>query len=128
MLLGRTKTVTALLYALNERRAGVGHPGALEPDTIPEHVSQFLFCNPYSHIQQFYIKVPENARRKFDLIGKILFNLETVQSLVFCSNSDHLENLLKNRVKKEQLCGIEPKFMNPRMSKAQRDAAREQFE
>eukprot|EP01062_Namystynia_karyoxenos_P005788 TRINITY_DN1199_c5_g1_i1.p1 TRINITY_DN1199_c5_g1~~TRINITY_DN1199_c5_g1_i1.p1 ORF type:complete len:497 (+),score=235.92 TRINITY_DN1199_c5_g1_i1:133-1623(+) len=130
MLLGRTKMVTALLYALNERRNAKSSPLGLEPDTIPEHVSQFLFCNPYSHIQQFSIKVPEMARKKFDIIGKILFNLPTVQAIIFCSNSDHMEKLLKKKVQAEQLSGIPPEkcFLNPQMKKEERVAVTAEFE
>eukprot|EP00756_Hemistasia_phaeocysticola_P026863 Hpha_TRINITY_DN16087_c4_g2::TRINITY_DN16087_c4_g2_i1::g.118594::m.118594/K13025/EIF4A3, FAL1; ATP-dependent RNA helicase len=130
MLLGQTKVVTALLYALNERRVKAGLPIALTSETIPEHVSQFLFCNPYAHIRQFYMHTAESARKKFDIIGKIMHALPTVQCLIFCSNAQHMQDVLMKRVTKEQLFGIPPKFMHPckTMSKEQREATMKEFE
>lgn len=127
MLLGQTKVVTALLYALNERRVAAGLPIALTSETIPEHVSQFLFCNPYAHIRQFYMHTAESARKKFDIIGKIMHALPTVQCLIFCSNAQHMKEVLMKRVTKEQLFGVPPKFMHPGMTKQERDAVSAEF-
>lgn len=121
MLLGQTKVVTALLYALNERRVNEKLPIALTSESIPEHVSQFLFCNPYAHIRQFYMHTAESARKKFDIIGKIMHALPTVQCLIFCSNAQHMKDVLMKRVTKEQLYGVPPKFMHPGMTKQERD-------
>eukprot|EP01064_Diplonema_japonicum_P009560 TRINITY_DN1703_c0_g1_i1.p1 TRINITY_DN1703_c0_g1~~TRINITY_DN1703_c0_g1_i1.p1 ORF type:complete len:516 (+),score=167.37 TRINITY_DN1703_c0_g1_i1:47-1549(+) len=120
-LLGRTKTVTSLLYALNARRLTAGAETALKAETIPEHVSQFLFCSPYSHIQQFYVEVTEKPRSKVDTLGKILHAVDTCQALVFCSNHKHISELLMQRIKPEQLSGLKPKFLVPTMEKDERE-------
>eukprot|EP01065_Artemidia_motanka_P041403 TRINITY_DN535_c9_g1_i1.p1 TRINITY_DN535_c9_g1~~TRINITY_DN535_c9_g1_i1.p1 ORF type:complete len:513 (+),score=212.00 TRINITY_DN535_c9_g1_i1:87-1625(+) len=127
LLLGRTKIVTALLYALNERRAAASLPTALSPETIPENVSQFLFCNPYAHIRQFCIRVSESARRKFDLIGQVMYQLKTVQCLCFCSNNKHLSDVLLKRVVKEQLSGMKPLFLHPGLHADEKKKVLEEF-
>eukprot|EP01059_Diplonema_ambulator_P033417 TRINITY_DN6975_c0_g2_i1.p1 TRINITY_DN6975_c0_g2~~TRINITY_DN6975_c0_g2_i1.p1 ORF type:complete len:499 (+),score=198.67 TRINITY_DN6975_c0_g2_i1:182-1678(+) len=127
-LLGRTKMVTSLLYALNARRLTAGAETALKAETIPEHVSQFLFCSPYSHIQQFYINVTEKPRSKVDTLGKILHSVTTCQALVFCSNHKHISDLLEKRIKPEQLSGLKPEFLVPTMDKDAREVILKKFE
>ena len=126
-LLGRTKTITSLLYALNERRANLGLDTALASETIPEHVSKYLFCNPYGHIRQFVIKVPERSRSKVDIMGKMLHKVASCQTLVFCSNAEHIEDILLKRIKPEQLSGLQPQFVYPDLPKDKRAKVLEEF-
>eukprot|EP01060_Flectonema_neradi_P017541 TRINITY_DN24407_c0_g1_i1.p1 TRINITY_DN24407_c0_g1~~TRINITY_DN24407_c0_g1_i1.p1 ORF type:complete len:525 (+),score=140.11 TRINITY_DN24407_c0_g1_i1:102-1676(+) len=126
-LLGRTKTITSLLYALNERRSAQSLDTALASETIPEHVSKYLFCNPYGHIRQFVIKVPERSRSKVDIMGKMLHKVSTCQTLVFCSNAEHIRDILVKRIKPEQLSGLQPQFVHPGLPKEERARVLEEF-
>eukprot|EP00755_Sulcionema_specki_P005254 Sspe_Gene.32266::Locus_15829_Transcript_1_1_Confidence_1.000_Length_1008::g.32266::m.32266/K13025/EIF4A3, FAL1; ATP-dependent RNA helicase len=103
---------TSLLYALNLRRINEKDERALHPDTIPEFVSQYLFCNPYDHIQQYYIEVTDKAKQKMDLLGQILYAMPTVQCVAFCRNGKYIETL-KGKLKDEQLSGMKPLFLYP---------------